>query len=89
MDYPRVTTFCCVCGYDTGEFIWGDDGKCPTFIICSCCGTEFGYEDITPKSIYMRRKTWESEGYKWSDPEKKSEGWNVNKQMQNIPEEFK
>ena len=61
MDYPRITNFCAVCGFDHGEPIWGEDGHCPTFNICDHCSTVFGYEDITPYSINIKRQKLKKE----------------------------
>lgn len=43
----NASTFCRVCGLDQDENPWGEDNASPTFDICACCGTEFGYHDFT------------------------------------------
>lgn len=49
------STSCPVCGYDAGYPPWGEDGRLPTFDICACCGTEWGYEG-TPEGTGAPRE---------------------------------
>ncbi len=42
---------CRVCGLYIDDLPWGEDGNCPTYEICSCCGVEFGNEDYTVESV--------------------------------------
>jgi hypothetical protein len=53
---------CRVCGMIQDEPPWGDDGQSPNYIICECCGTEFGYGDCTIKAIYASRSRWLANG---------------------------
>ncbi|MDX2242976.1 MAG: hypothetical protein NW224_20035 [Leptolyngbyaceae cyanobacterium bins.302] len=78
---------CRVCGFLHEEPPWGDDGKTPTFNICECCGTEFGYEDATPKAIQSARKNWLSNGAKWYLPEFRPSDWDLSEQLKNIPKD--
>lgn len=81
---------CKVCGFIFDEFYpWGEDGKSPSFDICSCCGTEFGYHDFTIKGIKAQRERWKLNGYKWKYEEDKPIGWNLEKQLVQIPDEYK
>ena len=68
---------------------WGEDGKNPNHVICSCCGAEFGYEDFTLEGIRDHRNQWLENGAKWFSPKEKPENWLLEDQMKNIPEEFK
>ena len=68
---------------------WGDDGKFPTHDICSCCGTEFGYEDSNLKAIRNHRKKWLSNPGKWFSPDKKPDHWSAEAQLKNIPDKYK
>lgn len=79
------TKYCRVCGLQQPHPQYGNDGKSPTYEICDCCGVEFGYEDLTRKSVMGYRKRWIEEGCKWFDPEAKPSDWNFNDQMRNVP----
>jgi hypothetical protein len=79
---------CRVCGYRNSEPPWGPDCQTPSHRICPCCGTEFGYEDITLKAIRMKRGKWVESGMPWFSPKKKPKDWNAEEQMQRIPSEF-
>jgi hypothetical protein len=84
--------FCCrVCGLFQGEDHppWGEDGKCPSFDICECCGAEFGYDDCFFDDVKRTREEWLKDGAKWHWPKDKPENWSLEEQMKNIPEEFK
>jgi len=80
--------YCRVCGYELNDPPWGDDGCSPTWDICPCCGTEFGYEDCTPASARKTRAKWISNGKKWFDASKKPADWSFDRQQENIPDEF-
>ena len=79
---------CRICGYYVNDFPWGEDGKSPSFQICSCCGVQFGREDDTLESIKEYRAGWISKGGKWFVKNETPEGWNIEAQMKNIPNEF-
>lgn len=79
---------CRVCGLYIDEPPWGEDGRTPTFDICDCCGTEFGYEDATLVGVVNQRKKWLAEGAQWFQPKRMPAGWDVTEQMRGIPELF-
>lgn len=79
---------CRVCGLQLDGPPWGENGKDPSFCICPCCGTEFGYEDGTLKAIKAQRERWLSAGAKWFNPKDKPEKWNFDEQLQQIPQFF-
>ena len=81
--------FCRVCGLYIEDEPWGKDGSCPTYEICPCCGVEFGNEDYTIKSVIDYRKQWISNGAKWFNLKLQTEGWNLEIQMKDIPDEYK
>lgn len=83
MRSSRIGLACFVCGLPQGTPPWGDDGKTPTFDICPCCGSEFGYEDATDTGVFRSRKRWSERGYAWEDPKSRPEGWDVRIQLQN------
>lgn len=75
---------CRVCGLLQDQPPWGDDGLTPSFNICPCCGAEFGYHDATMKAIKTHRTKWLSTGAKWFVPNKKPNGWSLEKQLKQI-----
>ena len=80
---------CRVCGLPQDELPWGEDGASPTFEICDCCGTEFGYEDTTPAAAGRARQKWIANGAGWFRPKRKPENWNPEAQLQGIPADFR
>lgn len=73
---------CPVCGYEMFErediYPWGKDGDSQSDEICSCCGIQFGHEDLTLEWLWkgddMRkrleiydkwRNNWIENGMKW------------------------
>ena len=75
---------CKVCGYNYDDYIWGEDGKSPSFEICPCCGTEFGYEDSNEKAILTQRKRWLDSGAEWYFSEDKPKDWSLDEQLKNL-----
>lgn len=55
---------CLVCGLVGLEAPAYDSHGCASFEICSCCGTEFGYDDAT-RSHAELRAAWIEGGMKW------------------------
>ena len=86
---PLHTHECRVCGCYSLDFPWGEDGRSPSYRICPCCGVQFGKEDISLESIKKYRDEWISKGGIWFDKSKKTEGWDIVKQMKDIPNDFK
>lgn len=85
-----VNNFACrVCGNIQLEPPWGEDGLCPNYEICDCCGVEFGYGDCTLKAIQASRKNWLECGAGWKYPSNKPTNWSLEEQMKNIPDEYK
>ena len=81
--------FCRVCGYENSEPPWGEDGESPCYGFCPCCGVEAGYQDYTVESAKEFRDSWIQAGAKWDMPWLKPADWSLEKQLNNIPEEFK
>ena len=81
---------CRVCGLDQDEPIWGEDGKCATFDMCSCCSVTFGYGDETADQCRVIRKHWlEVEGGKWGWPKGRPADWSWEEQRKCIPPDFR
>ncbi len=83
--YKESIHYCRVCGLYHEDPPWGYDNKTASHDICSCCGTEFGYEDCNLKSIRQMRQRWIAEGTHWFEPKRKPENWNLEEQLKNIP----
>lgn len=81
---------CRVCGLEFEDKPWGEDGKCPTYEICSCCGVEFGYGDTDPENCKSIREHWiKNENMKWRFEEDKPANWDWEKQKKYIPPDFR
>ena len=80
---------CRVCGLYAIEPPWGSDGETPSWEICLCCGTEFGYEDCTIDSVKKQREKWISSGCNWIDIEVMPFDWSFEEQAKQIPDPFK
>ncbi|AUI85510.1 hypothetical protein BS333_03435 [Vibrio azureus] len=53
-----------------------------------CCEIEFGYEDRTFNSANNYRKKWLEKGSPWFYSKEKPENWNLQDQLQNVPDNF-
>lgn len=80
---------CRVCGLFIEEPPWGEDGETPTYEICPCCGVEFGNEDYSLESLRTYRNKWFDKHIVWFEDKEKPGNWNLYKQMQNIPDDFR
>ncbi len=80
---------CRVCGLLQDEPPWGADGMCPNFIICSCCGVEFGYGDANDVGAKRWRARWLAGGAKWANLKEMPAGWDLERQLKLIPPAFR
>jgi hypothetical protein len=80
---------CRVCGLYCDDLPWGDDEKSPTYIICSCCGVEFGNEDYTLQSLQKFRAAWLESGAKWFRQKEKPSDWSLDEQLKNVLLKYK
>jgi hypothetical protein len=76
---------CRVCGLLQENPPWGWDGNTPTFEICDCCGTEFGYEDATLVGVAQKRETWLTDPGTWHRPAAKPTAWDPEEQLSHLP----
>lgn len=69
---------CPVCGYEKLE-------EAPAnYTICSCCGTEFEYDDFDTSYLALRER-WLAAGPKWfSSMEPAPKGWDYRRQLNNL-----
>lgn len=79
---------CRVCRLYIDDLPWVEDGNCPTYEICPCCGVEFGNEDYTIEATKRYREKWINEGANWFESKEKPGKWNKEEQFKNIPQEF-
>lgn len=80
---------CRICGHRTVAPPWGEDDQTPSWEICRCCGTEFGYEDCTLTSVKKRRAQWVAAGAYWSDSDAMPLDWSFADQQTAIPLDFR
>lgn len=80
---------CRVCGLTQPDPPWGEDGASPNYLICSCCGVEFGYEDSTVESTRTYRDTWLQQGSKWLEPGERPDDWSRERQLSQVPGKFR
>jgi hypothetical protein len=80
---------CRICGYESKNPVWGEDGDTPSFDLCLCCGAEFGFDDSTIESVRKYRSIWiiEKEA-KWFFPEFKPEQWSFFDQIRDVPKKW-
>jgi len=80
---------CRVCGWRHETPPWGLDGKTPYFTHCDCCGNEVGWQDRTPELARKTRAAWIGRGAPWFSRSMKPEGWNLERQLEEVPEKFR
>ncbi len=88
MDSQSDKFACRICGLYQDEEPWGEDGKTPSFNICDCCGSEFGYEDCTFHSVENARTQWKLKGYPWYNTKYAPIDWSLAVQLTQIPSEY-
>ena len=80
----RNDTECPVCGFpglDAAAYSKGGD---PSFEICPCCGTEFGYHDSRTSHSDLRLK-WIKDGMPWhSKSHIPPRGWDPVEQIRSV-----
>jgi hypothetical protein len=87
-------TLCFVCGFDYRDeppaaWPWGPTGTDPTFTFCTCCGTEFGYQDATLGSARRARQQWADSGYRWEDPTARPALFYPTEQLKSLPDRIR
>ena len=71
-----MKNICPVCGYDKLEDKPYDEYGYPTYVTCSCCGYEFGFDDSSKGKTFVEyREEWISKGFKFFNKEKQPDIW--------------
>ncbi|MFC7895504.1 hypothetical protein [Streptomyces sp. NPDC057381] len=87
----ETETVCRVCGFG-GEVFW-EDGWPNEAAICPCCDNEPDVGDASVMGLRNYRGYWVGHGAPWSSPsaerKHKRQGWDLLKQMQNIPPQWR
>jgi hypothetical protein len=69
---------CPLCGFGPiGEYATVIELR-SSYDICSCCGCEYGYDDIE-----QHYEEWVKDGCEWFTPEDKPKSWSLDKQIEN------
>lgn len=81
---------CCrACGLHYPDYLpYGEDGRCPTYDYCDCCGVEFGYQDCQPSAARRYRQEWIAHGALWDNPAARPPEWDLAAQLAGLPAEF-
>ena len=75
---------CPVCGYGGLLEAPFDDAGAPSYEICPCCGTEFGYQDAKTPHAVLRQK-WIAKGSPWHSRVKHAPpGWDPAVQLRSV-----
>ncbi|MYV51928.1 hypothetical protein [Streptomyces sp. SID3212] len=86
----ETETVCRVCGF-SGEVFW--EGGWPTEAICLCCGNESDVGDASVMGLRGYRGYWVGHGAPWHSPseerKQKRLGWDLLKQLADIPPEWR
>ena len=77
---------CPCCGFEQLDFEpWIGDS--PADEICPCCGFEFGFDDHSEGRTHAAyREKWIADGAQWFDEERKPADWNLQAQLNNLPQ---
>ncbi len=80
---PVRNTFSCpVCGFEgLPNPPYNKAGECPSFGICPCCGTQFGYDDCGRSHAELRRAWLQNGAYWYSTATPPPAGWDSVEQL--------
>ena len=68
--------YCPICGFDLDPDGVEKSELEISYMICDCCGCEFGYDDNS-----THRENWIKDGYPWFGDCEKPKNWNPKKQL--------
>jgi hypothetical protein len=75
---------CPVCGFDGLDEPAYDSHRCASFGICSCCGTEFGYDDSSRTHAELRAEWIRNGKLWWSRATAPPMGWDPAQQLHRL-----
>jgi len=72
-----MSNICPVCGFSKLEEPPYDELGYPTYVICPCCGYEFGFDDSSKGLTFDEYlNTWIEKGYEFFDKDLQPPNWN-------------
>jgi hypothetical protein len=78
-------SFCRVCGFDdeleSERYFVGE----PQYIVCPCCGSESGVDDLRPEMVRQARRAWVGSGRMWREPEERPADWDPDAALAALP----
>ena len=82
-----VESRCRVCGLDEDDerFIGGS----PQYVICPCCGSESGVNDLFVEGVGRGRRAWVEGGRQWRDPEERPADWDPDAALAALPPKWR
>jgi hypothetical protein len=81
-------TFCRVCAYDDhldDRYLVGE----PQYLICACCGSESGPDDLYPDLVRRSREKWVEGDRTWRDPEERPADWDADAALAALPAKWR
>jgi hypothetical protein len=81
-------TSCRVCGYDDHldeRYFVGE----PQYIICDCCGSESGPDDLYPDRVRRSRAKWIEGGRTWPDVLDRPADWDPDAALAALPAKWR
>jgi hypothetical protein len=82
-------SFCRVCGFDdeleSERYFVGE----PQYIVCPCCGSESGVDDLTPEMVRQARRSWDERGRAWREPEERPATWDPDAALAALPAKWR
>jgi hypothetical protein len=76
---------CRVCGWTDAtspDQLW--DGGVPLYVVCDCCGSESGVQDVSWRTALRARKVWIGAGAQWLTPETRPVDWDLAAQLERV-----
>jgi hypothetical protein len=80
--HSKPSLACPVCGFAELDGPPYDELGCPTYEICPCCGTEFGYDDFLTSHAALRERRISKGMPWWSSRQQPPIGWDPHRQLQ-------
>ncbi len=84
-----MDTLCPVCGLLLDDPTWAEG--LPSFEICPCCGTQYGYDDCCggdaaarPAWYRQARQAWVARGMRWWSSGKPPNRWDAVSQLSRV-----